>query len=525
MEERLQNLKKVANQCSADPDVHAVVWATHFPEVLEQGLQHGDHGIVCAAAVITYTCVRVNVDRMNALVQHGGTVLQRMLLLLEAPPGDSVYLSHAKDFAVFLSQLLLASSMLETAINSAVRTITSTTTPSISPSASTDSCAIEASALDGVTQSQSVHEHDGDAASQEEGSAIDADDHEGVDTTVSAASVLTRVDVDEEEGDETAPSLLDVADTTPEGLDKLLGALSAKQEKSPTVIKESGDGVHAKLTLYKLLATHAHDAARLCLVEEFQVAEVTPSALVDSTVLLLSNASLSYLLVKLRQLLYLGTDLEWWHAPSNAAFAMQLSLVVEAVAEISGLASPEVRHMIGTRLIEPCLDFLRDSQPWHSAARKTPARAKAKAAATSKSADGDGAESAAATSGTAAPAESESLTFPDHATNLSRNVVRIVANACAKCRECQDRVRELRGIPIILSKFLHDDHNPYIREWSTVAIHNLCEGNPENQQEIDRIEATPRSVQNAEEVRDVWGLDVELDEGTGRLKVKSTQRD
>eukprot|EP00049_Salpingoeca_infusionum_P011912 m.210511 g.210511 ORF g.210511 m.210511 type:complete len:137 (-) comp15051_c1_seq3:609-1019(-) len=100
--------------------------------------------------------------------------------------------------------------------------------------------------------------------------------------------------------------------------------------------------------------------------------------------------------------------------------------------------------MIGTRLIEPCLDFLRDSQPWHSAARKTPARAKAKAAATSKSADGDGAESAAATSGTAAPAESESLTFPDHATNLSRNVVRIVANACAKCRECQDRVRELR---------------------------------------------------------------------------------
>ena len=65
---------------------------------------------------------------------------------------------------------------------------------------------------------------------------------------------------------------------------------------------------------------------------------------------------------------------------------------------------------------------------------------------------------------------------------LKRDLVRVIANMCFQDRASQDAVRELGGIPLVLSCSCIDENNPYSREWSVVAIRNLCDNNIENQQ-------------------------------------------
>jgi hypothetical protein len=64
---------------------------------------------------------------------------------------------------------------------------------------------------------------------------------------------------------------------------------------------------------------------------------------------------------------------------------------------------------------------------------------------------------------------------------LKRDLVRVIANMCFHDRASQDAVRELGAIPLVLSCSCIDENNPYSREWSIVAIRNLCENNLENQ--------------------------------------------
>ena len=64
---------------------------------------------------------------------------------------------------------------------------------------------------------------------------------------------------------------------------------------------------------------------------------------------------------------------------------------------------------------------------------------------------------------------------------LKRDLVRVIANMCFRDRASQDAVRELGGIPLVLSCTCVDENNPYSREWSVVAIRNLCDNNLDNQ--------------------------------------------
>jgi hypothetical protein len=75
---------------------------------------------------------------------------------------------------------------------------------------------------------------------------------------------------------------------------------------------------------------------------------------------------------------------------------------------------------------------------------------------------------------------------------LKRDLVRVIANMCFQDRASQDAVRELGGIPLVLSCSCIDENNPYSREWSIVAIRNLCENNLENQKVSRTCHLGPR---------------------------------
>eukprot|EP00960_Hanusia_phi_P005968 172455-Hanusia_phi.AAC.3 len=100
---------------------------------------------------------------------------------------------------------------------------------------------------------------------------------------------------------------------------------------------------------------------------------------------------------------------------------------------------------------------------------------------------------------------------------LKRDVIRILANMCYRDQPSQDLVRELGGIPLILEGTNIDDNNPFSREWSVLAVRNLCEGNEQNQRIIAGIQ--PQQVASVpQELRD-RGINVTLDNSTGKVKV------
>lgn len=64
---------------------------------------------------------------------------------------------------------------------------------------------------------------------------------------------------------------------------------------------------------------------------------------------------------------------------------------------------------------------------------------------------------------------------------FKRNMVQLIGNMCFRHKRNQDKVRELKGIPVILQQCNIDCKNAFINQWAILAIRNLCEDNPENQ--------------------------------------------
>nr|CCA15377.1 conserved hypothetical protein [Albugo laibachii Nc14] len=64
------------------------------------------------------------------------------------------------------------------------------------------------------------------------------------------------------------------------------------------------------------------------------------------------------------------------------------------------------------------------------------------------------------------------------------HMIAVIGNLCYRARVHQDLLRRLGGIPLVLNHCIIDERNPLIREWSLVAIRNICEDNAENQQFI-----------------------------------------
>lgn len=74
-------------------------------------------------------------------------------------------------------------------------------------------------------------------------------------------------------------------------------------------------------------------------------------------------------------------------------------------------------------------------------------------------------------------------------------IIRAIGNLCYRHTGHQDVVREQGYLVLFLNHCNIDDANPMVREWSLVALRNLCEGNEANQQYINALK--PQSADPA----------------------------
>ena len=107
--------------------------------------------------------------------------------------------------------------------------------------------------------------------------------------------------------------------------------------------------------------------------------------------------------------------------------------------------------------------------------------------------------------------------------SMERAAVRLIAFLSHERPAVQHRIRELGGLQVVLHRAQLDERNPQIREWAILAVRNLTEGCPENQEFIAGIERTPREVVNAE-AHAAAGLEVAVDRSTGKVRVKQQQK-
>lgn len=89
--------------------------------------------------------------------------------------------------------------------------------------------------------------------------------------------------------------------------------------------------------------------------------------------------------------------------------------------------------------------------------------------------------------------------------NMKTKLVKCLANLLHKNERNQELVREMEILHCILECTIADARNPLIKEWSVLAIKNLCENNYENQ-EIVRNLTKLKNVENP--VLKEFGLDL-----------------
>jgi len=75
---------------------------------------------------------------------------------------------------------------------------------------------------------------------------------------------------------------------------------------------------------------------------------------------------------------------------------------------------------------------------------------------------------------------------------VKRDLVRLLGVLCTGEKGVQDRARACGGIPVVMNLCVVDERNPYLREHAIFALHNLLEGNAENQRVVDEIRPLPR---------------------------------
>ncbi|KAM7308789.1 hypothetical protein ISCGN_012422, partial [Ixodes scapularis] len=68
--------------------------------------------------------------------------------------------------------------------------------------------------------------------------------------------------------------------------------------------------------------------------------------------------------------------------------------------------------------------------------------------------------------------------------NFKKELVRLVGNMSHRSRANQDLVRQVEGIALLLDVCNLDAKNPYIIQWVVLAIRNLLENNPKNQEVV-----------------------------------------
>ncbi|KAI6044247.1 spinocerebellar ataxia type 10 protein domain-containing protein [Pisolithus marmoratus] len=71
---------------------------------------------------------------------------------------------------------------------------------------------------------------------------------------------------------------------------------------------------------------------------------------------------------------------------------------------------------------------------------------------------------------------------------LKRDLVRLIGILCHGDKEIQDRIRQCDGISVIMNMCVIDERNPYLREHAILTLHNLLEGNKDNQAVVHSIQ-------------------------------------
>lgn len=81
---------------------------------------------------------------------------------------------------------------------------------------------------------------------------------------------------------------------------------------------------------------------------------------------------------------------------------------------------------------------------------------------------------------------------------LKRDLVRLIGILCQGDKATQDRIRQCDGIPVIMNMCVIDERNPYLREHAILTLHNLLEGNRDNQDAVHSIQPSRTSLDELE---------------------------
>eukprot|EP01114_Cavostelium_apophysatum_P024527 TRINITY_DN9627_c0_g1_i3.p1 TRINITY_DN9627_c0_g1~~TRINITY_DN9627_c0_g1_i3.p1 ORF type:complete len:496 (+),score=125.63 TRINITY_DN9627_c0_g1_i3:83-1570(+) len=68
--------------------------------------------------------------------------------------------------------------------------------------------------------------------------------------------------------------------------------------------------------------------------------------------------------------------------------------------------------------------------------------------------------------------------------SIKHELIRIIGNMCCSHIPCQDEVRKLEGIPLLLNQCRVDERHPFAMQWALLAIKHVCEGNEANKDVI-----------------------------------------
>ncbi|EGN96577.1 hypothetical protein SERLA73DRAFT_124416 [Serpula lacrymans var. lacrymans S7.3] len=79
---------------------------------------------------------------------------------------------------------------------------------------------------------------------------------------------------------------------------------------------------------------------------------------------------------------------------------------------------------------------------------------------------------------------------------LKRDLVRLLGILCHGNIAIQNCIRIRGGIPVIMNLCVVDDRNPYLREHAILTLHNLLEGNAENQAVVNSIQPSAEWDEN-----------------------------
>ena len=211
---------------------------------------------------------------------------------------------------------------------------------------------------------------------------------------------------------------------------------------------------------------------------------------------LMPPGTIRFMSERLQLLGFLAQDEEWWEEEGSYFYAATVALLIPILGDYA-LVDDESRKLLGERCgaLMNAVELLGKMSAW-TTSPTNPRMDQAKVKAITKEQRGI-----------------------KTAHCVARDLVRLIGNACYRNKANQAMVLKMGGVQLLLSRFVVDDNNPYIREWATTAISTMTEDNAEVQALIASIESSPSGVVTNEEL-EKDGMEVVLDPVSGKLQAK-----